>query len=108
MASPGNPHCANCIGALDGHVIVVKRSLTNEACSCISGPAHVVPQLSMGPFCVTRSNPTHQLTDPTQPITSGKIWTQPNPPKTEKSRPDPTQSNPMQPNPWVNPTHGQL
>ena len=24
------------------------------------------PQLSMGPFCVTRSNPTHQLTDPTQ------------------------------------------
>jgi len=32
----------------------------------------------MGPFCVTRSNPIHQLTDPTQP------------------------------NPWVNPTHGQL
>ena len=24
-------------------------------------------ELSMGPFCVTRSNPTHQLTDPTQP-----------------------------------------
>ena len=21
----------------------------------------------MGPFCVTRSNPTHQLTDPTEP-----------------------------------------
>jgi len=21
----------------------------------------------MGPFCVTRSNPTHQLTDPTRP-----------------------------------------
>jgi len=35
------------------------------------------PELSMGPFCVTRSNPTHQLTDPTQPTTSGKIWTQP-------------------------------
>jgi len=32
----------------------------------------------MGPFCVTRSNPTHQLTDPTQP------------------------------NPWVNPIHGQV
>jgi len=31
----------------------------------------------MGPFCVTRSNPTHQLTDPTQPNTSGKLWTQP-------------------------------
>ena len=27
----------------------------------------------------------------------------PNPPKTERSRPNPTQ-----PNPWVNPTHGQL
>ena len=39
-------------------------------------------QLSMGPFCVTRSNPTHQLTDPTQPTTSGKIWT-----------PHPTQTN---------------
>ena len=24
-------------------------------------------ELSMGPFCVTRSNPTYQLTDPTQP-----------------------------------------
>ena len=35
--------------------------------------------LSMGPFCVTRSNPTHQLTDPTQPTTSGKIWTRLNP-----------------------------
>jgi len=23
-------------------------------------------QLSTGPFCATRSNPTHQLTDPTQ------------------------------------------
>ena len=34
-------------------------------------------QLSTGPFCATRSNPTHQLTDPTQPNTSGKIWTHP-------------------------------
>jgi len=25
------------------------------------------PELSMGPLCVTRSEPTHQLTDPTQP-----------------------------------------
>ena len=25
------------------------------------------PELSIGPFCVTRSNPTRQLTDPTQP-----------------------------------------
>jgi len=36
------------------------------------------PELSIGPFCVTRCNPTHQLIDPTQP------------------------------NPWVNPAHGQL
>ena len=37
-------------------------------------------ELSIGPFCVTRPDPTHQLTDPanpTQPTTSGKIWTQP-------------------------------
>jgi len=32
----------------------------------------------MGPFYVTRSNSTHQLTDPTQPTTTGKIWTQRN------------------------------
>ena len=39
------------------------------------------------------------------PIPSHKLscWTQPNPPKTLKSRPSLTQ-----PNPWVNPTHGQL
>ena len=35
-------------------------------------------ELSMGPFCLTQSNPTNQLTDPTQPTTIGKIWTQPN------------------------------
>ena len=37
-----------------------------------------IPELSMGPFSVTRSNPTHQLSDPTRRITSGKIWTQSN------------------------------
>jgi len=26
-----------------------------------------VPELSVGPFSVTRPNPTHQLSDPTQP-----------------------------------------
>jgi len=40
-------------------------------------------ELSMGPFCVTRSNPTHQLTDPTQPYSLqvekfGPNLTQPN------------------------------
>jgi len=39
---------------------------------------YAVPELFMGPLCVTLSNPTHQLTDPTQSTTSGKIWTQPN------------------------------
>jgi len=42
------------------------------------------PELSTGPCCVTRSNPTHQLTDPTQPNplqveTFGTNATQPNP-----------------------------
>jgi len=39
-------------------------------------PSHT--ELAVGPLCVTRSNPTRQLTDPTQPVTNGKIWTQPN------------------------------
>jgi len=38
----------------------------------------VNPELSMGPFCgVTQSNPTHRLTDPTQPLEVGKFG--PNP-----------------------------
>jgi len=41
------------------------------------------PELSVGPFCVTRSNPTHQLTDPTQP----------NLLQVEKFGPNPTQPN---------------
>jgi len=40
-------------------------------------------ELSMGPFCVTRSNPTHQLTDPTQP----------NLLQVKKLGPNPTQPN---------------
>jgi len=41
----------------------------------------VTSELSMGPFCVTRPNPTHQLTDPTQPnpLQVKKIWTRPDP-----------------------------
>jgi len=34
-------------------------------------PGRTATELSMGPFCVTRSNPTYQLTGPTQSITSG-------------------------------------
>jgi len=41
------------------------------------------PELSMGPFCVTRSNPTRQLTDPTQT----------NPLQVEKFGPNSTQLN---------------
>ena len=33
----------------------------------------------VGPFSVTRPNPTHQLSDLTQPIRNLKIWIQPNP-----------------------------
>ena len=42
----------------------------------------------MGPFSVTQPNPTHQLTDPTQP----------DPRQVEKSRPNPTHLNPTLPN----------
>ena len=52
-------------------------------------------ELSTRPLRLTWSDQTHLLTDPTQP--------NPTPPKTEKSPPNPAQSNP-----WVNPTHGQL
>ena len=43
----------------------------------------VLSELSMGLFCVTRSNPTHQLTDSTQP----------KPLLVEKFGPNPTQSS---------------
>ena len=32
------------------------------------------PELSLGPFCVTRSNPTHQLADPTRPNPNNWQW----------------------------------
>ena len=41
------------------------------------------PELSMGPFCVTRFNPAHQLIDSTQP----------NPLQVGKFGPNPTQPN---------------
>jgi len=102
-------------------------------------------ELSTGPFCVIRSNPTHQLTDPIQlnPLQVGKFGpnaTQPNttnltawcsqilsdralnalkfqnfstfagvdPTEPTKNWKILTQPDPIQPNPWVNPTHGQL
>jgi len=56
---------------------------------CAEGPGHwaeltdVTRKSSMGLLCVTRSNPTHQLTDPTQPNPlqvekCGRNSTQPN------------------------------
>ena len=39
----------------------MKRERERDQLHCIQ-----TAELSMGPFCVTRSNPTHQLTDPTQ------------------------------------------
>jgi len=42
-----------------------------------------IAELFLGPFCVTRSNPTHQLTDQTQP----------NPLEVEKFGPNPTEPN---------------
>jgi len=48
------------------------------------GRYDTIPELSMGPFRVTRSNLTNQLTDLTQPTTS------------EKKTLDPTRPNPMQ------------
>jgi len=44
------------------------------------------PELSTGPFYVTRFNPTHQLTDPTQPNPTDKKWN-----KLDSTRPDPVQ-----------------
>jgi len=41
------------------------------------------PELSIGPFCLTRSNPTHQLTDPTKH----------NPQQVEKFGHNPTRTN---------------
>jgi len=43
---------------------------------CHSRSRRTDSEMSTGPFCVTRSNPTHQLTDPTQPT---QPMGQPNP-----------------------------
>jgi len=55
--------------------------------------ARQVTELSMGPFCVTGSNPTHHLTDPTKP----------EPLQVKKFGPNPTRPDqPMgQRNPWT-------
>ena len=47
---------------------------------------YVMSELSTGPFCVTRSNPTHQLTDPKSPNPTHYKW----------KNLDPTRPNPIQ------------
>jgi len=62
----------------------VPRSLVIADDSLCSFPRYShASELSMGPFCVTRPNLTHQLTDPTQP----------NPLQVKKFGPNPTQPN---------------
>ena len=59
-----------------------KRPLNGGSSSGSSSSSCAVTEveLSMGPFCVTQSIPTHQLTEPTQP----------NPIQVEKVGPNPT------------------
>ena len=91
-------------------------------------------ELSMGRFCgPIQPNPSADWPSPTQLTTSGKRWTQLDPTKvtvnirfetgsgfkmslsnlSQQEITDPTQPIEnwkilTQPNPWVNPTHGQL
>jgi len=63
------------------------------------------PGSSMGPFCVTRSNPTHRLTDLTQPHPLQVEKFGPNPTHQKLKNLDPNRPNPTQPmgqpNPWT-------
>ena len=58
-------------------------STGNQHCVCTLLLPTADTELSIGPFYVTRSNPTHQLTDPIQP----------KPLQVEKFGPNPTQPN---------------
>ena len=64
---------ARCFAILDPAAHTVELSAVNvDRCPSRTTPSSVDPrsereQLSTGPFRVSRSNPTHQLTDPTQP-----------------------------------------
>jgi len=96
---------------------------------------HRRPELSMGPLCVTQSNPTHQLIDPTRPdpiqLTNLTAWRKQilsnralnaltwsfqifstfaivDPTQPTENWKISTQHDPTQPNPRVNATHGQL
>jgi len=53
--------------------------VTRQTSGVCQRSSRVTGELTMGPLCVTRSNPTHQLTDSTQPTTSAESWTQPDP-----------------------------
>jgi len=60
-----------------------KTQIAERATFVAISRVYAMPELSTGPFCVTQSNPTHQLTDPTRP----------NPLQVEKLGPNPTQRN---------------
>jgi len=60
----------------------LQNCLANHWCRFDVGSAVSIPELSMGPFCVTPSNPTHQLTGPIQPNPSEKIGPSPTRPNT--------------------------
>jgi len=60
------------VWATDSHEPIQKKCTRWECISASPGEYDwtndlCAAELSMGPFCVTRSNPTNQLTDPTQP-----------------------------------------
>ena len=70
-------------GQWDIDKITDHRAVNTANTNMLLCPAMGASELSMGPFCATRSNPTHQLTDPTQT----------NPLQVEKFGPNPTQTN---------------
>ena len=65
-------------------------------------------ELSTGSFCVTRSDPTHQLTYPTHYKWKILNPTRPNQMQLTMELTVYKWPNPTRPNPWVKPTNGQL
>jgi len=68
LSSASSPACNYC---------AFIQSINQSISKFLKWPKLCNPELSMGPFCVTRSNPTRQLTDPTQPSRNSKILIRP-------------------------------
>jgi len=76
------PLTVSCFSKMQiGFTFLVPAHLGSPGKRAVKRVCVFMPELSTGPFCVTRSNPTDQLTDPTQP----------NPLQMEKFEPNPTQ-----------------